>query len=109
MDVPLNPGVHPGPGGMESLTSSADPEHQGRHGRGPSNLFGCASGLSRLSPLAWIIIATFFHFGSLYCLLPTLPLYVLSLGGTTYDVGLVVGAFSLASLLVRRSSESGWT
>ena len=65
--------------------------------------------LSRLSPLAWIIIATFFHFGSLYCLLPTLPLYVLSLGGTTYDVGLVVGAFSLASLLVRRSSESGWT
>jgi MFS family permease len=60
-----------------------------------------ASVLSRLSPLGWIVAATFFHFGSLYYLLPTLPLYVLSLGGTTYDVGLIVGAFSLASLLGR--------
>lgn len=54
-----------------------------------------------LSPLAWIVAATFFHFTSLYYLLPTLPLYVQDLGGSTYEVGLIVGVFSLASLLVR--------
>ncbi len=54
-----------------------------------------------LSPLAWVVAATFFHFASLYYLLPTLPLYVQLLGGTTYEVGLIVGVFSLASLLVR--------
>ena len=54
-----------------------------------------------LSPFAWVVAATFFHFASLYYLLPTLPLYVQDLGGSTYEVGLVVGVFSLASLLVR--------
>jgi MFS family permease len=54
-----------------------------------------------LSPLAWVVAATFFHFASLYYLLPTLPLYVQDLGGSTYEVGLIVGVFSLASLLAR--------
>jgi MFS family permease len=54
-----------------------------------------------VSPLAWVVAATFFHFASLYYLLPTLPLYVQDLGGSAYEVGLIVGVFSLASLLVR--------
>ena len=62
---------------------------------------GAPGALPVLSPLAWVIAATFFHFASLYYLLPTLPFYVQHLGGTTYEVGLVVGVFALASLLVR--------
>jgi predicted MFS family arabinose efflux permease len=54
-----------------------------------------------VSPLAWVVAATFLHFASLYYLLPTLPLYVQLLGGSTSEIGLIVGAFSLASLLVR--------
>jgi predicted MFS family arabinose efflux permease len=54
-----------------------------------------------MGALAWTVAATFFHFASLYCLLPTLPLYVQDLGGSTSEVGLIVGVFSLASLLVR--------
>ena len=54
-----------------------------------------------MSPLGWVVTATFLHFASLYYLLPTLPLYVQLLGGSTSEIGLIVGAFSLASLLVR--------
>jgi predicted MFS family arabinose efflux permease len=52
-------------------------------------------------PLAWVVAATFFHFASLYYLVPTLPLYVQLLGGSTYEIGLITGVFSIASLLVR--------
>ena len=62
---------------------------------------GARPGPPVLSPLAWLVAATFFHFASFYYLLPTLPLYVRQLGGTTWDVGLIVGMFSLASLLAR--------
>jgi MFS family permease len=51
--------------------------------------------------VACLLAATFCHFASLYYLLPTLPLYVQRLGGSTYEVGLIVGAFALASLLTR--------
>src|SRR5262245_17380214 len=51
--------------------------------------------------VACVLGATFCHFASLYYLLPTLPLYVQRLGGSTNEVGLIVGAFSLASLLTR--------
>jgi MFS family permease len=54
-----------------------------------------------LTPLAWLVSATFFHFASLYYLAPTLPLYVLQLGGSTLQVGFIVGTFSLTSLAVR--------
>ena len=54
-----------------------------------------------LRPLACVLGATFCHFASLYYLLPTLPLYVQRHGGSTYEVGLIVGAFALASLLTR--------
>jgi MFS family permease len=54
-----------------------------------------------LTPLAWVVSATFLHFASLYYLAPTLPLYALHLGGSTFQVGLIVGVFSLTSLAVR--------
>jgi MFS family permease len=52
-------------------------------------------------PLGWVILATFFHFASLYGLLATLPLYVLALGGSATQVALIVGVFSATSLLTR--------
>ena len=52
-------------------------------------------------PLACLLGATFCHFASLYYLVPILPLYVQHLGGSTYQVGLIVGIFALASLLMR--------
>ncbi len=50
-----------------------------------------------------ILFATGLLFwSSLACLLPTLPLYVKDLGGTTQQVGLVMGAFAVGLLLFRQ-------
>jgi MFS family permease len=51
--------------------------------------------------LACLVAATFLHFASLYYLLPTLPLYVQDLGGSTTEVGLIIGILALTSLGVR--------
>jgi MFS family permease len=51
--------------------------------------------------LACVVTATFLHFASLYYLLPTLPLYVQNLGGSTYEVGLIIGILALTSLAAR--------
>ncbi|MDR7865878.1 MAG: MFS transporter [Sporomusaceae bacterium] len=48
-----------------------------------------------------ICVATFLYFGSFYLLIPTLPQYVEGLGGSPGQIGLVMGAFSLAAVLVR--------
>lgn len=48
-----------------------------------------------------ICIATFLYFGSFYLLIPTLPQYVEGLGGSPGQIGLVMGTFSLAAVLVR--------
>jgi MFS family permease len=48
-----------------------------------------------------ICLANFCYFGSFYLLLPTLPQYVSFLGGTSGQVGMVMGFFTLASVLVR--------
>src|SRR5262249_21121802 len=52
-------------------------------------------------PVVCVLGATVCHFASLYYLLPTLPLWVQRLGGSTYEVGFIVGIFALASLLTR--------
>src|SRR5574341_131972 len=52
-------------------------------------------------PLGWVVGATFLHFVSLYYLFSTLPLYVLDVGGSTFQAGLIMGIFSLASLSTR--------
>ncbi|GBF34762.1 major facilitator family transporter [Desulfocucumis palustris] len=48
-----------------------------------------------------ICLANFFYFGSFYFLIPTLPQYVDMIGGSPGQVGLVMGLFTLASVIVR--------
>lgn len=48
-----------------------------------------------------ICLANFFYFGSFYFLIPTLPQYVDMLGGSPAQVGLVMGFFTLAAVVVR--------
>ena len=48
-----------------------------------------------------ISLANMASFGSFYVLLATLPLYVLAVGGSESDVGLVLGVFSVGSVLAR--------
>jgi MFS family permease len=57
--------------------------------------------LSLGGPLTCVVTATFLQFASLYFLLPTLPLYALSLGGTNAEVGLIIGILALTSLVAR--------
>jgi MFS family permease len=45
--------------------------------------------------------ANFLYFGSFYLLLPALPQYVAGLGGSAGQIGLVMGALTLASVVVR--------
>ncbi|MGE5585870.1 MAG: MFS transporter [Bacillota bacterium] len=45
--------------------------------------------------------ATLLFYMSFHLLLPTLPVYVLGLGGTKGDVGLVMSAFAMASVFMR--------
>ncbi|HWR44923.1 MFS transporter [Sporomusa sp.] len=46
-------------------------------------------------------LANFFYFGSFYLLLPILPQYVDTLGGTPGQVGLVTGLYTMAAVLIR--------
>jgi MFS family permease len=43
----------------------------------------------------------FTFFGSMHFLLPALPIYIVGLGGHESDVGMVMGAFTLTSVLLR--------
>ena len=48
-----------------------------------------------------VCLSSFLYFGSFYLLLPTLPQYVLSLGGTASQIGLAIGVFTLVSVVIR--------
>ncbi|MDD5203953.1 MAG: MFS transporter [Desulfobacterales bacterium] len=48
-----------------------------------------------------ICLANFCYFGSFYILVPAMPQYVVSLGGTTSQVGLIMGFFTFSSVVVR--------
>jgi MFS family permease len=48
-----------------------------------------------------VCLANFCYFGSFYILVPAMPQYVVSLGGATGQVGLIMGLFTLASVAVR--------
>ncbi len=48
-----------------------------------------------------ICLSGFFYFGSFYLLLPTIPQFVAGLGGTTSQIGIVVGLFTLSSVILR--------
>jgi MFS family permease len=83
---------------MWSILSSLDPGSRsggGQPGMGPRPI------VSVDGPLACVVTSTFLHFASLYYLLPTLPLYLLGLGGTNAEVGLIIGILALTSLAVR--------
>jgi len=67
----------------------------------PSSDGGRLPDVSLGGPLACVVTSTFLHFASLYFLLPTLPLYALSLGGTNAEVGLIIGILALTSLVAR--------
>jgi len=48
-----------------------------------------------------ICASYFFYFASFYYLIPTLPSYVVFLGGSASQVGLVMGFFTIASVILR--------
>ncbi|RJR34328.1 MAG: MFS transporter [Desulfobacteraceae bacterium] len=48
-----------------------------------------------------ICLANFCYFGSFYILVPAMPQYVVSLGGTTGQVGIIMGLFTFSSVVVR--------
>ena len=56
-------------------------------------------------------VSNFLYFGSFYLLLPTLPQYVSSLGGTTSQIGLVMASLTVTSVVLRpyfgRAVDSG--
>ena len=47
------------------------------------------------------ILANLFSFTSMYLLLATLPLYVVSIGGNVSDAGIVLACFTLTAVIVR--------
>ncbi len=48
-----------------------------------------------------VCLSGFLYFGSFYLLLPTIPQFVADLGGTTSQIGIVVGIFTMASVILR--------
>ena len=46
-------------------------------------------------------VANLFSFASMYVLLATLPLYVVAIGGTVSDAGIVLACFTLSAVVVR--------
>ena len=48
-----------------------------------------------------LLISICVFFSSFYLLFPTLPLYVQLIGGTQQEVGIVIGVFTLSSVLLR--------
>ena len=52
-----------------------------------------------------IMMANGFFFVSFHSLLPTLPLYVASLGATGTEIGIIAGIFSLSSIGIRFFTE----
>lgn len=49
----------------------------------------------------FVCLSGFLYFGSFYLLLPTIPQFVDSLGGTTSQIGVVMGSFTMASVVLR--------
>ncbi|WP_378956698.1 MFS transporter [Pelosinus sp. sgz500959] len=49
----------------------------------------------------FVCLSSFLYFGSFYLLLPTMPQFVENLGGTTSEIGIVVGCFTMASIVFR--------
>jgi len=57
-------------------------------------------------PFLFICLATGCFYLSFYFILPVMPLYVASLGGTSSQIGLIIGLFAAMAMLMR--PPSGW-
>ena len=70
----------------------------------------CVQALARPSlltrPFLFICLATGLFYLSFYLLLPVMPLYVAGLGGTSTQIGLIIGLFALTAMVLR--PPSGW-
>jgi MFS family permease len=62
---------------------------------------GTVAGGRAARPFAVLWGATFLFYLGFQLLLPVLPLYAASLGGREADVGLIIGVFALAAMLLR--------
>jgi MFS family permease len=51
-------------------------------------------------------LATFFFYGSFYLILPVMPLYVAAMGGTSLQLGLIIGCFAFTAMVLR--PPAGW-
>lgn len=80
---------------------------QGRDGAAePAS--AAASGAPSLftKPFLFICLATGCFYLSFYFILPVMPLYVASLGGTSSQIGLIIGLFATMAMLMR--PPAGW-
>ena len=57
-------------------------------------------------PFLFICLATGCFYLSFYFILPVMPLYVASLGGTSSQIGLIIGLFAAMAMLMR--PPAGW-
>jgi MFS family permease len=57
-------------------------------------------------PFLFICLATGFFYLSFYLILPVMPLYVAGLGGTSSQIGLIIGFFAATAMLMR--PPAGW-
>jgi len=57
-------------------------------------------------PFLFICLATGFFYLSFYLILPVMPLYVAGLGGTSSQIGLIIGLFAAMAMFMR--PPAGW-
>jgi len=57
-------------------------------------------------PFVLICLATFFFYLSFCLILPVMPLYVAAMGGTSFQIGLIIGFFSFTAMVLR--PPTGW-
>jgi MFS family permease len=53
-----------------------------------------------------ICLATLFFYLSFYLILPVMPLYVAAMGGTSFQIGLIIGFFAFVAMILR--PPAGW-
>jgi MFS family permease len=73
---------------------------------GSGSLSGAAAASLFTRPFLFICLATGCFYLSFYFILPVMPLYVASLGGTSSQIGLIIGLFAAMAMLMR--PPAGW-
>jgi MFS family permease len=73
---------------------------------GPSSVPALAAPSLWTRPFLFICLATGCFYLSFYFILPVMPLYVAGLGGTSSEIGLIIGLFAMMAMLMR--PPSGW-